>query len=536
MIYENLSKSRKCIFLKKFIATLFIFFIFHSVYSTTYTSVASGNWDDDAIWSGSGIPGAGDDVIIEAGEAVTVNNLNAVCSTLNIGTGGLFAGDGILVFSSGSQLTVNGVVTIGSLFNSGAINMSSGGTFISGSWVLGFVGAGSFTYGTGTVKFASTFTLPNESNFASFNNLEILSGTTSLSIATTIYGNLTMSNTGILNSNNTDLTVQGNWTQAGTASFIEGIRTVTINGTTDQYFNHTGTETFANLVVNKISGKFILNSGSISIFTLLTISNGTVDAGVNSLSGAGGLTMTNGDLQLAQLSSVCSCTLPRLAGTYSISGGTITFKGTGAQTIRGENISVPTIPNYYNVIMKGSGTKTLEGDFDVNGSLSIQETAELDAGASNRSIFLAGNWTNTSTYTSPDAFNERNGSVTFNGTGAISLTSTAVATGETFYDLTMGKTTGTDNLTLNNEVTVTHQLTLTMGHIFTSPVSRNLTIDTAAIAVSGGNDNSFIDGPVTKKTNSTTPYILPTGKLNPNGEYRWIQVTPSASRATTYVY
>ncbi|HET9052762.1 MAG TPA: hypothetical protein VFM90_01220, partial [Cyclobacteriaceae bacterium] len=332
-----------------------------------------------------------------------------------------------------------------------------------------------------------------------------------------------------------DVTLKGNWTQSGTASFTPGTRTVTFSGTADQYINHNGTLTFAYLVVNKSSGQLLLNSGSVSVGNLMTITSGTVDLGTNTLSGGGGLTMNGGDLQIGQLTSVCSCTLPRLTGAYNINAGTVTFKGDGPQTIRGETISVPIVPNYYNVVLKGSGTKTLEGNFDVNGSLSILENAELDAGVSSRSVFLAGNWTNTSTYASPDAFNERNGSVTFDGSGAINLVSTAVASGETFYDLTLSKAAGTDDLTLNNEVKITHQLTLTMGHILTNALSKNLTLDATTIAVSGGNDNSFIDGPVIKKTNSTTAYTLPTGKLYPNGEYRWIKITPSGSTATTYV-
>jgi hypothetical protein len=535
MIYRYLSQPCHPVSVKKIILFFFTLFIFQYTYSATYTCITNGNWDEDATWSGAGIPSAGDTVIIEAGKTVTVNIPNAACNVLNIGSGGLSSGNGTLIFASDSQLIVGGAMTIGSSFNTGTVDMSDGGTFICDSWILGSAGAGNFIPGTGTVKFTNSFTLPNDGNFVSFNNLEILSGTTGLGIATTVYGDLTMSGTGILNSNNLDLTLHGSWTQSGTASFTEGSGTVTLNGINDQYFNHTSAETFAHLVVNKLSGKFILSSGSVSISTLLTITNGTVDAGTNSLSGAGGLTMTNGDLQLAQLSSVCSCTLPRLVGAYNISGGTITFYGAGPQTIRGETVSVPVVPNYNHLVIKGSGTKTMEGNLDVNGSLSIQETAELDASASNRTIFLAGSWSNTSTYSSPDAFNERNGNVTFDGAGAIGLTSTSVATGETFYDLVMSKTVGTDNLSLNNEITITHQLTLTMGHILTSPVSRNLILDTTTIAVAGGNNNSFIDGPVTKKTTSTTPYVLPTGKLSPTGEYRWMQITPSSTDATTYI-
>lgn len=536
MFHSYLFKTGSgCIPSKGAITLMLLLFVFQCTYSTNYSAVANGNWDAVSTWGGSGYPVAGDSVTIDSGKTVTVNIPNASCASLNIGTGGLFAGDGTLTFLPGSQLIVSGATTVGGAFNSGTIAMSSGGTFVTNSLDEGSLGNGNFIAGSGTVKFTGTFTLPADANFNSFNNLEIVSGTTSFSASAVVTGNLTMSNTGILNSNNFDLMIQGNWTQSGTASFTEGSRVVTFNGSSDQYIDHTGTETFANLVVNKISGKLILNSGSVSVTTLLTISNGILDAGSNSLSGAGGLTMTSGDLQLAQLSSVCSCTLPRLAGTYMISGGTITFKGAGAQTIRGETVSFPAIPNYNDIVFKGSGTKTLEGNLDVNGSLSIQEAAELDVSSSDRTIFLAGNWSNTSSYALPDAFNERNGKVIFDGANSVSLISTTLTSGERFYDLTMGKTVGTDNLSLNNEVTISHLLTLTMGHILTSPSSRNLTIDTAAIAVSGGNDNSFIDGPVTKKTNSTTPYVLPTGKISPNDEYRWIQVAPSSNTPTTYI-
>ncbi|HSH66522.1 MAG TPA: G8 domain-containing protein, partial [Bacteroidia bacterium] len=301
-------KKKQCDFIKEFALLLLVLLLFQSAQSATYTSVANGNWDADATWSGTGIPGAGDAVVIEAGKTVTVNVANAACNTLTIGNGGLFAGNGTLIFNASSQLTVSGAMSIGALFNSGSVDMTNGGTFICGSWSLGFSGAGSFTYGTGTVKFTGTFTLPNDGNFNQFYNLEIVSGTTSLGTPITVYGNLAMSNTGILDANGNDIILNGNWTQSGTASFTEGTRTVTFNGTTDQYINHTGTETFAYLVVDKSSGQLLLNSGSLSITNLMTINNGTVNLGTQTLSGTGGLTMNGGDLQIGQLSSVCSCT------------------------------------------------------------------------------------------------------------------------------------------------------------------------------------------------------------------------------------
>jgi len=527
----NCSHAKKKLF-PNFFFPFFLILISFKANAVTYTAVASGDWNADATWSGTGIPGASDDVVIEDGKTVSVNISNAACNSLNLGTGGLFTASCTLSFASSSaQLTITGALQIGSMLSTCALDMSNGGTLVSSSWTFW---SGTFSCGTGTVKFTGTFTLPNSAGFDTFYNLQIISGATTLSRATTVQNNLTMSGTGILNAALLNLSVGGNWTQSGTASFTEGVQTVTFNGSGDQYINHTSTETFYNLTINKPAGTLYLSTGGLSITSLMTISSsGVVDLGTNTLNGPGGLTMLNGDLQIGQLSSVCGCTLPSLIGTYTLSGGTVTFKGAGAQTIRGETVSSSIVPEYQTLVLKGSGVKSLEGNIDVNQSLYISESAELDVTASNRAITLTGNWVNTSTANSPDAFNERNGNVTFDGAGTGTLTSTTISAGETFYDLTMNKTAGTDNLFLSNNITVTNQLTLTLGHILTSYYS--LTLDATALAVSGTSDNSFVDGPVIKKTNSTSAYILPIGKISPNNEYRPLKITPAGTSTTTYV-
>lgn len=513
---------------------LFLFFVLVSLTgrAATYTAVASGNWDDDATWSGTGIPGAADNVVIEDGKTISVNVSNAACNSMNLGTGGMLTSSCTLSFASSSAQLSTGTIQFGALLSTCVLDMTNGGTIISSSWT---VTNASFTYGTGTVKFTGTFTLPTSANFATYYNLQILSGTTTLGRATAILNDLTMSGTGTLNASIQSLTIGGNWTQSGSGSFTEALQTVTFNGSGDQYINHSSTETFYNLVINKPSGTFYLNTGNLSITSLMTISSASViDLGTNSLSGAGGLTMSDGDLQIGQLSSVCGCTLPALGGTYNITGGTVTFKGAGAQTIRGETVSSPIVPEYQTLVLKGSGVKSLEGNLDVNQSIYIYENAELDVTASNRNIFITGNWTNTSAASSPDAFNERNGTVTFDGAATVTLTSSTVPEGETFYNLTMNKSAGTNNLYLSNNVVVTNQLTLTLGHILTSSSSGTLTLETSALAVSGTNNNSFIDGPVIKKTNTTSAYVLPIGKISPSNEYRPLKLTPAGTSATTY--
>ncbi len=48
-----------------------------------YTSVGSGNWNDDNTWSGAGIPVAGDAVTIQGGHTVTLT-ADAACTSATI--------------------------------------------------------------------------------------------------------------------------------------------------------------------------------------------------------------------------------------------------------------------------------------------------------------------------------------------------------------------------------------------------------------------------------------------------------------------
>ncbi|HET6226266.1 MAG TPA: T9SS type A sorting domain-containing protein, partial [Bacteroidia bacterium] len=48
-------------------------------------------------------------------------------------------------------------------------------------------------------------------------------------------------------------------------------------------------------------------------------------------------------------------------------------------------------------------------------------------------------------------------------------------------------------------------------------------------------NNSFIDGPIIKKTTATTAYVLPIGKISPNNEYRPLKLTPAGTTTTTYI-
>ena len=79
----------------------------NSFSQSPYTSVATGNWNDDNTWSGVGTPNAGDIVTVATGHTVTITALSA-CANLTInGPAGILAiGNSTLTVSA--NLSGNG--------------------------------------------------------------------------------------------------------------------------------------------------------------------------------------------------------------------------------------------------------------------------------------------------------------------------------------------------------------------------------------------------------------------------------------------
>jgi hypothetical protein len=86
-------------------------------------AVTSGNWSNPATWSGGVIPTSNDNVAIQNGVTVTIDNTAAICNNLTIGE--LTPGVATLEFAGGAgnaTLIVNGDVLVqtGSIFRYGA--------------------------------------------------------------------------------------------------------------------------------------------------------------------------------------------------------------------------------------------------------------------------------------------------------------------------------------------------------------------------------------------------------------------------------
>ncbi|MEI6576485.1 MAG: dockerin type I domain-containing protein [Bacteroidota bacterium] len=212
---------------------------------STRTSSQSGNWSQSSTWGGNPPPTSVDAAIINGGFTVTVDNSNAVCSSVQVGGSALGQGTGTLSFSSGSHLTVSGITNIGPVNNnntSGSLNMSSGGTLTCQGITLNRLGT--WTAGTGTVEFTATNTIPIDNNVI-FNNLTMSGGTTTIAHNLTVSGNLLINSGASLNGGANTLSLAGNWTNNGT--FTGNTGTVTFNKNGNQAITGNGINNFNSL-------------------------------------------------------------------------------------------------------------------------------------------------------------------------------------------------------------------------------------------------------------------------------------------------
>lgn len=162
------------------------------------------------------------------------------------------------------------------------------------------------------------------------------------------------------------------------------------------------------------------------------------------------------------------------SGTFTHRTGTVTFSGTTTQTLDANGQS------FYNVNFSSTDTVKILSNFTANGGLflnmgtvSVQNSAAITA---------KGNWTNTSA-----SFLAGTGTVTFSG----SIDQSIESNGDNFYNLMINNTatelTLTDNLTLDN------QLTLTNG-VITTGLRRVTMNSSAANALVSFSNQSFING------------------------------------------
>ena len=114
-----------------------------------------------------------------------------------------------------------------------------------------------------------------------------------------------------------------------------------------------------NFTVNNVEGTILQNN--LFVFNQLLIENGVVNVGENiTLNGTGNLVMTGGELRLSKNGVL----QPELTGTYSLTGGSIGFAGSGL----GSNAQKIKAVNYYNLISYSGGDRVMS----TNGTIGIR--------------------------------------------------------------------------------------------------------------------------------------------------------------------
>lgn len=130
----------------------------------TRTSVGDGLWNDIGTWD-TGIPQAGDDVIIRGGDAVTLNVNSAILQSVEIQAGGILRPPAAIV---SYDLNLTGDLTVAGDFQGFRV----GGTItliFQGTSILSVTGAGSFEPNRLDVNVGNTLTLA--SSLSSTNGL-----------------------------------------------------------------------------------------------------------------------------------------------------------------------------------------------------------------------------------------------------------------------------------------------------------------------------------------------------------------------------
>lgn len=235
------------------------------------------------------------------------------------------------------------------------------------SGAISFKPAASSTYNVtylGSTALVTGLELPSVTD-GTLNNLTLrLSNTVTLDKAIDVLGNLRITN-GLLNTNNNNIQVKGNFVNnQGIGGFNATTASVTFNGTVAQSLS--GTTTFYDVVFSPSLSLDL--SGTSQVTNTLVVTSGIINVGVSTLNGPAAVTMSGGDLLLGK-----SGTMPELTGAYSLTGGTVTFNGSGAQTIRAAS--------YYNLTNATSSEKTLAGNTTITRIFDNFAGGIIDAGS-----------------------------------------------------------------------------------------------------------------------------------------------------------
>ncbi|MDD4970437.1 MAG: autotransporter-associated beta strand repeat-containing protein [Paludibacter sp.] len=360
-------------------------------------------------------------------------------------------------------------------------------------------------------------------NWVGCSNMEVSYFPTSFGSEAWTMGNSTLSNFTWNGLHSTDWDTASNWTPIGNPSNTSDV--IIPDGTTTPNDPTLPTSTEIKSLVINANG--ILNSGSNSQLTIAGSSGAWLNSGTFN-SGTSTVVFTNSDATMAGQTNFNNVTIDtgatlilqsgnimRIAGTLTNNGilravfqpNTIEFNGTNQIIINPNGAT----PGYYNLILSGSGTKTMPGTaLSIAGDLSLSGSASATAAAGltiagNVSIgsgttlnlgsyshTISGNMTNNGGTLTPST-----SSITMNGSSSQTITSSA---GISFNNLSITNTSANVTLGTSTNCSIAGDLTLNAGAVF-DLAANSLTAVTGTVYNSG-----------TIKTQSTSSTLVPSGK------------------------
>jgi hypothetical protein len=422
-----------------------------------------------------------------------------------------------------ANLTLTGNLSIpaNNTLSCGATTLTLGGNYAN---------SGTFTAGTGTVLFNAATTgrtlTGKMTGTSRFNNLTFNNAAGAWSFgadSAEVAGNfiITAANTASngVRLPSTNIKVAGNYA-AATTTMTHNSGTVILNGTTAQTVTN-GTAAFNNLSVINTTNTVNATAATTVSGTLTIASGANLNMQTNQLTGATLTPSVSGTLQTQNtanppipinktwggtvLYNAATTGMFVSAGVYNnlnIVGTTGARATTGTVTVN-QNLAVTST----------SGRTTLGGNLTVNGNLSINGTTTsgiLDVSTSNYQITIGGNWAQGAT-TTTQPFNQRAGTVVFNGTGAQSISVSSGTALPTFNNLSNNKPSGA--LSLASAIVIAGNFTNSVTATFTTN-NRNITV--------GGNwanNGTFNAGTGTVTFNATTTGRTISGSLTGTNKF-----------------
>ncbi len=191
---------------------------------------------------------------------------------------------------------------------------------------------------------------------------------------------------------------------------------------------------------------FLINSGTPIGNLLVNNANATAQLTANDITVLNNVTLASGRL-LANGRNIT------LGGNWLATAGTFTTSLASTVTFNGVNQSITTAGSpFNNLILSGSGTKSLQDNLIVNSNLTFGIT--LVPVNSGFTCVLGGNWTNNGSFT------RNNETITFNGTTAQNIAGSSITN---FTNINVNKASGTVSVngTVNLHGTLTMQSSTT---------------------------------------------------------------------------